>query len=126
MSKVTPKNLIREMEIIQKPECREIVSHSSPVSPERRRSRSRNPFRCRSDSKSANKNSRLRKRVKMTRRQSDVVMEDSLADIHSLRSDIEALKAQITCIEEDHMEISRLMESDGGNLSYLETTPVGE
>jgi hypothetical protein len=62
----------------------------------------------------------------MTRRQSDVVMEDSLADIDSIRSDIEALKAQISCIEDDHIEITRLMESDGGNLSYLETTPVRE
>jgi hypothetical protein len=53
-------------------------------------------------------------------------MEDESQDLLSLRSDIEMLKSQISSIEEDHMELSRMIELDGGTLSYLETTPVRE
>ena len=99
---------------------------SNPVSPTRRRSRSRNHLRSRSDSKSAKGELSIRKRLRTTRRQSDVVMGDESLDMASLRSDIELLKSQINCIEEDHMELSRMIELEGGALSYLETTPVRE
>jgi len=101
-------------------------SQSNPTSPRRRRSRSRNSRRSRSDSKSVKGELSIRKRLRTTRRQSDVVMEDDSQDLLSLRSDIEMLKSQISSIEEDHMELSRMIELDGGTLSYLETTPVRE
>ena len=115
-----------EMEIIVVGESKHDRSKSNPTSPGRRRSRSRPGLRSRSDSKSVADELSIRKRKRTTRRQSDVVMQDESTDILSLRSDIEMIKSQISFIEEDHMELSRMIGLEGGSLSYLEMTPVRE
>ncbi len=115
-----------EMENIEDSGSRTDRSKSNPTSPHRHRSRSRTEIRARSDSKSVADELSIRKRLRTTRRQSDVVMQDDSTDILSLRSEIEILKSQISSIEEDHMELSRLMGTEESSLSYLEITPVRE
>ena len=61
--------------------------------------------------------------MKTTRRQSDVVMSEPSPDITDLRSDIEILKDQIRMIENDHMELSQLLDTQ---LHYADTTQLRE